>query len=223
MLVYSQKAYERENTTLEKNLRYYTLTFDIERKLHYGKKRRPAAGDKPTCERLYIRGELEKDTEAVDYRRAFKGVFIIATNETDAKKLPAEQLLEVYKSQGTSVEKGVQFLKDPMFYAESLYLKSPKRIMALLMVMGLSLLVYALAERKLRSALIEHGATIKNQKGKSYDHPTIRWVFQIFENVLLFTFSGEHGTEHMVMNMDEDHHTVIKCLGPPFEKIYFLE
>ena len=90
--------------------------------------------------------------EAIKYRRAFKSVFIIATNETDAKKLTAEQLLEVYKSQGTSVERGFRFLKDPMFYAESLYLKSPKWIMALLMVMGLSLLVYAPAGRKLRSA-----------------------------------------------------------------------
>jgi transposase len=39
------------------------------------------------------------------------------------------------------------FVKDPMFYAESLYLKLPKRIMALIMVMTLSLLMYALAKR----------------------------------------------------------------------------
>ena len=51
-------------------------------------------------------------------------------------------MLEVYKDQGVSVERGFRFLKDPMFYAESLYLKSLKRIMALLMVMTLSLLLY---------------------------------------------------------------------------------
>jgi transposase len=54
-----------------------------------------------------------------------------------------------------TVERGFRFLKDPMFYAESLYLKSPKRIMALIMVMTLSGLVYALAEQRVHSALAE--------------------------------------------------------------------
>ena len=247
LLVYSEKAFQRENATLErkiekateekrkelwhlsnksfaceadaidaakafeKKLRYHTLTYHIESKLHYRKKGRPSAADEPVDESWYICGELEKDIEAIDYKRAFKGVFIIATNETDPEKLSGGQLLEVYKSQGTSVERGFRFLK------------GPKRIMALLMVMGLSLLVYALSEKKLRSALKEHGETIKNQKGKHYDNPTIRWVFQIFENVLLFTLEDEKRTENIVMNMDDDNHTVIKCLGPPFEKIYFLD
>ena len=259
LLVFSEKAYERENATLEKKiekastekkkelwhlsnkpfaceadaldaakafqkkLRYHTLAYHIEKKLNYGKRGRPTASDEPVGESWYILGEIEKDIEAVERQRAFKGVFIIATNETDSKKLSADQLLELYKAQGTSVERGFRFLKDPMFFAESLYLKSPKRIMALLMVMGLSLLVYSLAERKLRRALQAHGQTIKNQKGKSYDRPTIRWVFQIFENVLLFSLHNDGGTENMVMNMEDDHHTVIKCLGPPFEKIYFLD
>ena len=104
-------------------------------------------------------------------------MFIIATNETDERKLPAEQLLEVYKAQGSFVERGFRFFKDPTFYVESLYLKIPKQIMALLMVMGLSLLVYSLAERKLRSALQADDQKIKDQKRKSYDRPTIRWVF----------------------------------------------
>lgn len=258
LLVFSEKAYERENATLErkieketeekgkelwhlgnkpyaceadaiaaakafeKKLRYHTLTSHVERKLLYGKKGRPTAGDEPVGESWYVRGKLEKNIQAIERARAFKGIFIIATNETDPKKLSSEQLLEVYKSQGTSVERGFRFLKDPMFYAESLYLKSPKRIMALLMVMGLSLLVYALAERKVRDSLKERGETIKNQKGKYYNNPTIRWVFQIFENVLLFSFQDDQQKENMVMNMEDDHHTIIKCLGPPFEKIYFF-
>ena len=74
-----------------------------------------------------------------------------------------------------------------MFYAESLYLNSPRRIMALIMVMGLSLLVYALAERKIRSMLKEHGASISNQVNKPTQNPTIRWVFQLFEGILILT------------------------------------
>jgi transposase len=38
----------------------------------------------------------------------------------------SKQLLEACKDQGVSVERGFHFLKDPLFYAESLYLKSEK-------------------------------------------------------------------------------------------------
>jgi len=38
---------------------------------------------------------------------------------------------------------------------------------------------------------------------------------------MLFSLHNDGGTENM--NMEDDHHTVIKCLGPPFEKIYFLD
>jgi transposase len=55
------------------------------------------------------------------------------------------EILWVYKGQRVVPERGVRFLKDPWFFADSLFLKSPKRIMALVMVMGLALLVYALA------------------------------------------------------------------------------
>jgi transposase len=65
-------------------------------------------------------------------------MFVLATNELDSSVVSDEQLLEAYKDQAVSVERGFRFLKDPLFYAESLYLKSPKRIMALLMVMTLS-------------------------------------------------------------------------------------
>ncbi len=75
-------------------------------------------------------------------------------------------MLSVYKAQGISVERGFRFLKDPLFFAESLYLKTERRIMALIMVMALSLLVYSLAEKKIRQMLKESGQTISNQVGK---------------------------------------------------------
>jgi transposase len=56
-----------------------------------------------------------------------KGMFMIATNELNTDNQSDLQLLKLYKAQGTSVERGFRFLKDPMFYAESLYLKKPQR------------------------------------------------------------------------------------------------
>jgi len=81
------------------------------------------------------------------------------------------ELLAVYKDQGVSVERGFRFLKDPMFYAESLYLKKSERIMALIMVITLSLLVYSLAERRVRKALVDNREYIWDQKNR-ITHPS---------------------------------------------------
>ena len=56
--------------------------------------------------------------------------------------------------------------------------------------MGLSLLVYSLGQRALRSALASAEQTIPNQSGKPTAFPTLRWVFQCFMPVHLVSFSG---------------------------------
>ena len=94
---------------------------------------------------------------------------MLATNELDTTLLDDATILEAYKSQNVSVERGFRFLKDPLFFADSLYLKKPQRIMALLMVMALSLLVYALAERWIRQELKEKGQTILQVGKPTFD------------------------------------------------------
>lgn len=131
----------------KKKLRYHTVKYNIVVKNSYDKKGRPDKTKMPVQREWQIAGSLEINPQAVGEAEGRKGFFIIGTNELDEKKITARQLLEVYKAQGVSVERGFRFLKDPMFYAESLYLKLPKRIMALIMVMALSLLVYSLAEK----------------------------------------------------------------------------
>ena len=100
-----------------------------------------------------------------------------------------DQLLLEYKAQ-QSAEHGFRFLKDPLFFTSSVLLKSPKRISALAMVMGLSLLVYSLGQRALRFALIQAQKTIPNQLGLPTSTPTLRWVFQCFMSVYFVSFGG---------------------------------
>ena len=70
----------------------------------------------------------------------------------DSEQLSQQQALEQYKGQQGN-ERGFRFLKDPLFFASSVFLKSPERIMALGLIMGLCLLVYNLGQRQLRQAL----------------------------------------------------------------------
>lgn len=206
----------------DSKLRYHDLDWKICSRGRYANRGRPAAGAKPDVVEWYIEGTLQEDEQAICEAKRRKGMFVIATNELDAQALTDQQLLEVYKDQSVSVERGFRFLKDPMFYAESLYLKSPKRIMALIMVMTLSLLMYALAEQRVRGALVEANEHIWDQKDKPTQRPTIRWVFMIFEDVLLLYINDRGVTTRAPTNLREEHRVVLRCLGPIYEKMYFL-
>ena len=81
-------------------------------------------------------------------------------------------MLGAYKAQGSKVERGFRFLKDPMFLASTLYLKRVERLMALLMVMTVCLLVYAALEHRIRKTLAEHDESVPDQKGKPTRRPT---------------------------------------------------
>ena len=93
--------------------------------------------------------------------------------------------------------------------------------MALVMIMGLSLLIYALAERKLREALQEKNDTIPDQKGKPTNTPTMRWVFQTFEGIdVLLVRSGDRVILRQMLNLQPVHLQIIRLLRPPIQKCY---
>jgi hypothetical protein len=159
----------------------------------YSRRGRPTAEDQKEVMGYNLEGSVEEDTMAIEEVKRSFGRFIIATNDLDTERLSARAMLENYKDQGVSVERGFRFLKDPLFFAHSLFLKKPERLMAMLMIMGLALLIYSLAERKLRQALKEMNATVPDQRRKPTQRPTIRWIFQLFEglDILLVKQNGE--------------------------------
>jgi hypothetical protein len=75
--------------------------------------------------------------------------------------------------------------------ASSVFVKKPQRIVALSLVMVLRLLVYRLAEHRLRDQLATTGQTLPNQVQKPTDRPTMCWVFQCFEGVDLLRIRHE--------------------------------
>ncbi len=88
--------------------------------------------------------------------------------------------------------------------------------------MTLSLLMYALAEQRVRSALAEANEHIWDQKDKPTQRPTIRWVFMIFEDVLLLYINENEVTTRAPTSPREEHRVMLRCLGPIYEKMYFL-
>ena len=118
------------------------------------------------------------------------GRFILATNILEKESLSNDDMISEYKAQ-QSCERGFGFLKDPLFFADSIFLKSPERIESMAMIMGLCLLVYTLAQRQIRKALSASKSTIKNQLGKAINNPTMRLIFQRFQSIHLVKYNDE--------------------------------
>lgn len=138
-----------------------------------------------------------------------QGMFVLATNELDADRLPAPEVLQEYKGQ-THVERGFGFLKHPEFLASSLFLKKPERIMALLMIMTVCLMVYAALEYRIRQGLQQQGQTVLNQSGKPTDRPTARWIFHCFVGIHILFQEGHYIG---ILNLEERHWNIIALLG----------
>ena len=141
---------------------------------------------------------------------------ILATNQQDLEALSDADLIKMDKDQ-QKVERGFRFLKDPLFMASTLFLKSPERIMALMMVMTLCLMVYAALEHRIRRGLAEHRQTFPDQKGKPAECPTARWVFQFFTgiHVLLVGQIAE-----VVLNINAHHQVLLALLGERYTTLY---
>jgi len=203
--------------------RYHRVQAQVEAVQRYGRRGRPAAGDQPTILGYTVQGKLIPDEVALEEARRTLGKFVIATSVLEPEALSGQEMLAHYREQGVSVERGFRFLKDPLFFAHSLFLKSPRRIMALLMVMGLALLVYALAERKLRQALAEQGETVPDQKGRPTSTPTLRWIFQQFEGIdLLLVRQQGRIVFKQVLNLQPVHQQIIQLLGSDVATCYAL-
>ena len=112
-----------------------------------------------------------------------KSCFIVASNQLDENQLSNEDMLDHYTPGQQKVEHGFRFLKDPWFMANTLFLKSPKRITALMMIMTICLLVYAALEYRIRQSLQQNEETFPTQIGTTTEKPTARWVFQFFAGI----------------------------------------
>lgn len=94
-------------------------------------------------------------------------------------------------------------------------------IVALSLVMVLCLLVYRLAEHRLREQLAATGQTVPSQVKKPTNRPTLRWIFQCFEGVdLLHLRHGPGPAAALVLRLQPIHRQVLALLGPAYEEIY---
>jgi transposase len=98
---------------------------------------------------------------------------------------------------------------------DSIFLKTPKRIEALMMVMTLCLMVYNIAQYKMRKALKEREETIPNQLNKPVQNPTIRWIFQLMEGIGVIQLYdvAKKEVKRLVTNLNQLRKKIIRLFG----------
>lgn len=214
----AQAAWEKE---IKKLPVYLRAEMNLVGEPRYDKAGRPGADAKVVRTDWKIVASCQIDQQALEQEIDRKARFLLATNELSTETLSDEKLLAVYKGQG-SAERGFRFLKDPLFLASSVFVKKPGRLIALSFVMVLCLLVYRLAERRLRQRLQQSQQTVPNQVNKPTDKPTMRWIFQCFEGIELLHIRIDSTFQTRILGLQPLHCKILRLLGSAYLQFYVL-
>jgi len=180
-------------------------------------KGRPSKGRKPDTVSYRIEAGVASVLETRHRKIQQKSCFILASNQLEEAQLSHEEMLDYYTPGQQKVERGFRFLKDPWFMANTLFLKSPKRIMALMMIMTLCLLIYGALEYRIRQTLQEQQQTFPTQLGTTTVKPTARWVFQFFAGIHVLLIDS---FREVILNCNEYHHQLLNLLGERYIRLY---
>ena len=252
LLVYSDQAFKRETKTLDKQIekeetslsktlwhhgcqefgcaadaqkalsdikyKYHKASCKIEEiKKHTGRGR-PKEGSSYTTV-FKVSSTLEKDQEKILHARKGKGRFILATNDMD--QLSDEEILIEYKKQ-SNTERGFQFIKNNAFEVDSIFLKKPSRIQALMAIMCLCLMVYGFAQHTIRSTLEKANETIPNQLGKKTKKPSMQWVYRLFHGIHVLKIKTKELSQELVINLNPLLERIVRMFGTRAMEIYDL-
>jgi transposase len=113
--------------------------------------------------------EVRQNKEAIEKLREEAGCFVLLAN------VPAEEksgiaILRTYKEQD-GIERNFGFLKDPLV-ANDVFLKKPRRIEAMGLVLVLSLLLWRLMERTMRRKVTDEHITLQGWNNTDTLRPT---------------------------------------------------
>ena len=205
-----------------KKYHYHRVEINILPIRSHQKRGRPRSGEESTITGYQIKSEINKNEEEIEKFLNRKGRFILATNDLDENNFSDEKILTEYKEQ-QEVERGFRFLKDPWFMVDSIFLKSPHRIEALMMIMTLCLMLYNIGQYRLRENLKKERQMLPNQLNKPIQNPTLRWIFQIMEGISVVQFYKNHiekPVREYVANLNDLRKKIIRLFGDSACQIY---
>ena len=109
--------------------------------------------------------------------------------EEKKKRYDSKAILETYKDQ-YGIEQDFGFLKDPVI-VNSVFLKKPRRIEVLGLILLTSLLIWRLMERSMRQYVEQTGEKFPGWDHKPTDRPTSFMITKKFMGTMVFKIGNE--------------------------------
>ncbi len=205
--------------TLEKAWKYHQVGSSrlIEHK-HYASKGRPMPTSPIQSIAWQMQAQARPAQEQIAYYKECKACFVVGTNIVPSQ-LSDPEVIRAYKGQAQA-EGGFRFLKDPLFFVSSLFVKKPCRIQGLLMVMTLALLVYSVTQRRLRQHLAHQTETVPNQINQPTERPTLRWVFQLLEGIHRVRVTVQDQVHDLIEGLNEVKIKILRLFGEEVCRLY---
>ena len=205
--------------TLEQAWQYHQVATSslIEHK-HYACKGRPTPTAPIKSIDWQLQTQVRPDQEKLQSRKQHKACFVVGTN-IEASQLSDREVIAAYKGQAQA-EGGFRFLKDPLFFVSSFFVKTPCRIQGLLMVMTFALLVYSVTQRRLRRQLAHQNETVPNQINQPTARPTLRWVFQLLAGIHRVHATVQGKVHDLIEGLNEVKIKILRLFGEEVCRLY---
>jgi transposase len=205
--------------TLARTWHYHQIdTYSLLDHKRYACKGRPTPTTPLKAITWQMHAQVRPHDAQMKQRKQQKACFVVGTN-IDASQLSDAEVIRAYKGQAQA-EGGFRFLKDPLFFVSSLFVKKPSRIQGLLMVMTGALLVYSVAQRRLRQQLLQQNKTVPNQIHQPTQRPTLRWVFQLLEGIHRVRVTVQGHMQDLIEGLNEVQITLLRLFGEGVCRLY---
>jgi transposase len=183
---------------------YHHFSCSFETRPVYGRGRPPKNGHRRLHGRRHrVVVSVIEDRAAIEKLREEAGCFVLLTNVPADRKSGLE-ILRLYKDQD-GVERNFGFLKDPLV-ANDVFLKKPRRIEAMGLVLVVALLLWRLMERAMR----QKNVSLPGWNNRGTTRPTGFMMASKFSSVFVWT-RGER--RFLLRPLDETQRTYLQALN----------
>jgi transposase len=217
----SQALAQEALASLSKTWKYHqVVASQLSEHKRYAKKGRPPPDTPVKAIEWQIQAHVQPNTARIGQAKQGGACFVLGTTIA-ADALSDIEVIHGYKGQ-SKAEGGFRFLKDPLFFVSSLFVKKPCRLQGLLMVMTLALLVYSVAQRRLRKELARLNETIPNQITQPTSRPTLRWVLQVLDGIECVHVVLDGETQDLITGLHEVKINILRLFGEQVCRMYQL-
>lgn len=167
---------------------YHQASFVLEECPIYGRGR-PCKNETRPVKSIYYRVlvKVNENSVAVERLREEAGCFVLLSN-VPIKEKSSLEILRIYKEQD-GIEKNFGFLKDPLV-VNDVFLKKPRRIEAMGLVLVISLLLWRLMERTMRKKAWEKKIILQGWNNCNTARPTSFMMISKFSPVFTGVKAG---------------------------------